>query len=175
MTTTQPEGRMEFKFYYAKHKSKLYFYVFRMLNDKMLTDDIVQNVFIKLYENMNNIRNTEFIAAWIYKTARNEVYSYLRQRKRKAEDLIDDEELFCSEALTDEMDNVELRALIMSALETIPEEQREAYLLKEYSGFSYKEIASLQDIDEELVKSRLFHARKKLIAKISKVILQYQE
>ncbi|MGE5411523.1 MAG: RNA polymerase sigma factor, partial [Clostridiales bacterium] len=46
---------MEFKFYYAKHKSKLYFYVFRMLNDKMLTDDIVQNVFIKLYENMNNI------------------------------------------------------------------------------------------------------------------------
>ncbi|MGE5352359.1 MAG: RNA polymerase sigma factor [Syntrophothermus sp.] len=163
---------MEFKFYYAKHKSKLYFYVFRMLNDKMLTDDIVQNVFIKLYENMNNINNTEFIASWIYKTARNEVYSFLRHKKRKAEDLLDDEVPLYSEALTDEMDNVELREIIMSALETIPEEQREAYLLKEYSGFSYKEIASLQDIDEELVKSRLFHARKKLIAKLSKFVLQ---
>ncbi|HEX2866052.1 MAG TPA: RNA polymerase sigma factor [Ignavibacteriales bacterium] len=162
---------MEFKFYYAKHKSKLYFYVFRMLNDKMLTDDIVQNVFIKLYENMDNINNREFIASWIYKTARNKVYSFLRHKKRKAEELIDDEEPLYSETLTDEMDNVELREMIMSALETIPEEQREAYLLKEYSGFSYKEIASLQDIDEELVKSRLFHARKKLIAKIAKVIL----
>lgn len=62
-----------------------------MLNDKVLSDDIVQNVFIKLYENIDQIRNKKFIPAWIYKTARNEVYHYLRSKKRKQEEEIDED------------------------------------------------------------------------------------
>ena len=50
------------------------------------------------------------------------------------------------------------------------EDFSEVFMLKEYSGLSYKEIASLLEIDEDLVKSRLYKARQKLINKISKLV-----
>jgi RNA polymerase sigma factor (sigma-70 family) len=55
-------------------------------------------------------------------------------------------------------------------LEVMNEDFSEVFVLKEYSGLSYKEIASLLEIDEDLVKSRLYKARQKLISKISKVL-----
>jgi RNA polymerase sigma-70 factor (ECF subfamily) len=49
-------------------------------------------------------------------------------------------------------------------------DQKEVYYLKEYGGFSYKEIAQMMEIDENLVKSRLYKVRQKLIKHISKMI-----
>ena len=54
-----------------------------MLNDKMRADDIVQDVFIKLFENLNNIHNKQSIQFWLFKTARNEMMSFLRSTKNK--------------------------------------------------------------------------------------------
>jgi RNA polymerase sigma-70 factor (ECF subfamily) len=142
-----------------------------MVNDKMLTEDILQNVFIKLYENLENIREKEFLATWVYTTARNEVFDYLRKKRRKPEDKINEEYEVTSEGdLVMEYENLELKKIIMNELELMPQEQREVYLLKEYSGLSYKEIAAIQNIDEELVKSRLFKTRQKLIKRISKLV-----
>ncbi|MEN8194339.1 MAG: sigma-70 family RNA polymerase sigma factor, partial [Bacteroidota bacterium] len=62
----------------------------------------------------------------------------------------------------------ELRIMILSELETIPIEQKDVFLLKEYGGLSYKEIAKLNDIDENLVKARLYKVRQKLIKRLSK-------
>ncbi|MCK7525290.1 MAG: hypothetical protein MZV64_50615 [Ignavibacteriales bacterium] len=59
----------------------------------------------------------------------------------------------------------------MNELEVMNEDFSEVFVLKEYSGLSYKEIASLLEIDEDLVKSRLYKARQKLINKISKICI----
>ncbi len=58
----------------------------------------------------------------------------------------------------------------MIELDNMNEDFREVFILREYSGLNYKEIASLLKIDDELVKSRLYKARQKLINKISKVL-----
>ena len=58
----------------------------------------------------------------------------------------------------------------MKELENINPEQKEIFILKEYSGLSYKEIAVLTEIDEELVKSRLYKVRQKLIKRVSKLL-----
>jgi RNA polymerase sigma-70 factor, ECF subfamily len=142
-----------------------------MVNDKMITEDIVQNVFIKLYENMENIREKEFVVSWIYATARNEIFNFLRKKRRNIEnDLKDENELYSEQNVVLEYENTELRKIIMNELDVMPPEQKEVYLLKEYSGLSYKEIAEIQNIDEELVKSRLFKIRQKLIKRISKLV-----
>lgn len=145
-----------------------------MLNDKMRADDIVQDVFIKLFENLNNIHNKQSIQFWLFKTARNEMMGFLRNTKNKkfiteAVD-IEDFEIENKTSLADEIENTELKKLILNELEIMNEDFSEVFILKEYSGLSYKEIASLLDIDEELVKSRLYKARQKLINRISKVI-----
>ncbi len=145
-----------------------------MLNDKMRSDDIVQDVFIKLFENLDNIHNKQSIQFWLFKTARNQMIGFLRSTKTKkliSETAdIDEVEISSDLSLEDEIENKELNKLILNELENMNEDFREVFVLKEYSGLSYKEIASLIDIDEELVKSRLYKARQKLIKKISKLV-----
>ncbi len=140
----------------------------------MLTDDIVQNVFIKLYQNLDSIRNKQSIQFWLFKSARNELYTLFRNTKLKklyneAEDY-DEIEIEDTVSLSDEFEIRELNKLIMNELEKISPEQKEIFILKEFSGLSYKEIASLMEIDEELVKSRLYKVRQKLIKRISRYV-----
>ncbi len=100
--------------------------------------------------------------------------AFLRNTKNKklisnAIDL-DDVEIETTNSLIDDIENKELNKLILNELDNMNEDFREVFILKEYSGLSYKEIASLLEIDEDLVKSRLYKARQKLINKISKLI-----
>ncbi len=140
----------------------------------MLTDDIVQNVFIKLYQNLDSIRNKQSIQFWLFKSARNELYTLFRNTKLKklyneAEDY-DEIEIEDTVSLSDEFEIRELNKLIMNELEKISPEQKEIFVLKEFSELSYKKIASLLEIDEELVKSRLYKVRQKLIKRISRYV-----
>lgn len=145
-----------------------------MLKDKMYADDIVQDVFIKLFENLNNIQNKQSIQFWLFKTARNQILGFLRSTKTKKllSDTvdIDDVEISSDKSLADEIENKEMNKLILRELEIMNIDFKEVFILKEYSGLSYKEIASLLSIDEGLVKSRLYKARQKLIKKISKLV-----
>ena len=165
---------IEFTILFNKYKKRIYNYALKMLNDKMRADDIVQDVFIKLFENLNNIHNKQSIQFWLFKTARNEMMAFLRNTKNKkfiTEVVdIDTYEIENKTSLADELENTELKKLILNELEVMNEDFSEVFILKEYSGLSYKEIASLLDIDEDLVKSRLYKARQKLINKISKVL-----
>jgi len=165
---------IEFTILFNKYKKRIYSYALKMLNDKMRADDIVQDVFIKLFENLNNIYNKQSVHFWLFKTARNEIMAFFRNTKNKklfsnAVDL-EDVEIETTNSLIDDIENKELNRLILNELENINEDFREVFVLKEYSGLSYKEIASLLEIDEELVKSRLYKARQKLINKISKLV-----
>ncbi len=165
---------VEFTILFNRYKKRIYNYAFKMLKDKMLADDVVQDVFIKLFENLDNIHNKQSIQFWLFKAARNQMMGFLRSTKTKkliseAAD-IDEIEIGSDVSLEDEIENKELSKLILSELENMNEDFREVFVLKEYSGLSYKEIASLIDIGEDLVKSRLYKARQKLINKISKVL-----
>jgi RNA polymerase sigma-70 factor (ECF subfamily) len=145
-----------------------------MLNDKMHADDIVQDVFLKLFENLINIQNKESVQFWLFKTARNEMMTFYRSTKNKKLITnavnIDDFEIEEPQSLEEVIENKELNRLILTELDFMNADFREVFILREYSGLSYKEIASLLEIDEELVKSRLYKARQKLVNKISKVL-----
>jgi RNA polymerase sigma-70 factor (ECF subfamily) len=143
-----------------------------MSSDRMLSDDILQDVFLKLYENIDSIVSKESILFWLFKSARNELYTIYRNTKIKKlyTEAEDPEELDepDSYSLPDEIELKELKVLVIKELEKINPDQKEAFILKEYSGFTYKEIAALTESDEELVKSRLYKARQKLIKNILK-------
>ena len=145
-----------------------------MSGDRMHSDDIVQDVFIKLYQNLDLIRNKDSVLAWLFKSARNELYSLYRNTKLKklyveSEDYEEIEKV-ADFSLSEEFEYRELNAIMMKELENINPDQKEIFVLKEYSGLSYKEIAVLIEIDEELVKSRLYKVRQKLIKRISKLL-----
>ena len=145
-----------------------------MLNDQMQADDTVQDVFIKLFENLDNIHNKQSIQYWLFRTARNEILGLFRNQANKKlyTDSVDIEDIQIGSdlALTEEIENKELSKLILIELNQMNTDFKEVFVLREYSGLSYKEIAVLLAIDEELVKSRLFKARQKLANRISKLV-----
>ncbi len=165
---------IEFTLIYNTHKTKVYNYVVRMVNDQMICEDIIQNVFLKLFENLKNIRNQNSIVYWIFKTTRNEVYEYYRRKKTKFSNLDSTDDMFYDIASEQNIENSfelkEIKEIVLKNLETLPFDQKEVFLLKEFGGLSYKEIASVMEIDENLVKSRLYKTRQKLIKILSKVI-----
>jgi len=145
-----------------------------MTSDAEITEDIVQNVFLSLFENLDIIRNKDSISFWIFKTARNEIYSHFRKMKLTRKNFIeakDDSFNFKSDYdLTAVYELKELKKIILDFLDELPEEQKEVYLLREYGGLSYDEISAVTEVETKTVKSRLYKVRQKLIKRLSKVI-----
>ncbi|MBL1213920.1 MAG: RNA polymerase sigma factor [Ignavibacteriae bacterium] len=168
-----PKKIIEFTITYNKYKLRIYNYVLKMVSDKMLCEDIVQNIFLKFYENMDLIKNKNSISYWLFKTARNDIYSFFRSKKVKSDQFnvldVDEVNKASSENLEIEYEKRELKNIVLNELDNLPDEQKEIYLLKEYGGLSYKEVAGIMEIDENLVKSRLYKTRQKLISLIRKV------
>lgn len=165
---------IEFTILFNKYKKRIYNYARKMLNDQMQADDTVQDVFIKLFENLDNIHNKQSIQYWLFRTARNEILGLFRNQANKKlyTDSVDieDIQIGSDSALTEEIENKDLSKLILIELNQMNTDFKEVFVLREYSGLSYKEIAVLLAIDEELVKSRLFKARQKLANRISKLV-----
>jgi len=161
---------IDFTIVYNRTKGKLYNYVFKMLNEKFLTEDIVQNVFLKFYENFYSIKTTN-VEAWLFVTARNEIYSYLRKRKVRNDYKVQFMNSFeFTEMSNENYEAKEIKEILEKELFQLEDELREVFILKEFSGLSYAEITNVLKIDESLVKGRLYRARQKLIKKISKII-----
>ncbi|OGU59210.1 MAG: hypothetical protein A2V66_11325 [Ignavibacteria bacterium RBG_13_36_8] len=145
-----------------------------MVSDRMVCDDIIQDVFMKLFNNIDKIRNKDSILYWLFRTTRNEIYSFYRSKSIKVDRFnvadTDEIEINSNENVEIECEQKELKDMLLVELDKLPHEQKEVYLLKEYGGLSYKEISAVMNIDENLVKSRLYKTRQKLINKFSKIL-----
>ena len=154
---------IDFTVIYNRHKKGLYNYVLMITRSTMVAEDIVHNVFMKLYDKYDTINEKEKLERWLFATARNEAMGYFRKVKVRAE-----EDLEIPEMLAGRMDpgrileDKEAGVLIERELKEMEPEQSEVFRLKELSGMSYNDIAVELEITEQLVKSRLFKARKKL-------------
>lgn len=138
----------------------------RMTNNTEISEDLVQNIFIKLYENLDSIRNKNSISFWLFKTARNEVFTYFRNNSRKPEYNVKDineMEIQSTINIESEFELKEMKELLLNELDKLPQDQKEIFIMREYSDLSYKEISSLLEIDINLVKSRLYKTRQKLM------------
>jgi RNA polymerase sigma-70 factor (ECF subfamily) len=145
-----------------------------MIRNTMASEDIVQNVFIKLYENIGSIRNRNSIKYWLFTTTRNEVMMVFRKKKSHLDQFnvsdINEIDIISNDLLSDEIEKKELKELILYELDKMSDEHKEVFYLKEYGELSYKEIAELMKISEELVKSRLYNTRQRLISKLKKIV-----
>ncbi len=161
---------IEFTIIYNRYKKKLYNYLLKLVSDTMLAEDILQTVFMKFYQNLPEMKNKSGAELWLFRTARNEAFTYFRSRKIQNREILpedDDYGISDNAMFESEMELKEVGQLISEELCKMSFENREVFILKEYNGFSYAEIASILGIEVTSVKSRLFKVRKKMIDKIS--------
>lgn len=166
--------RTEFIQAYTRLRKPVYNYVLRMVREKQQCEDMVQNAFLKLFEHYPQLRDRERVAAWIFRTVRNDVFQYFRTKQTHVDrfnvrdvDTIREQSPDNPEKDTEALN---VKDIVRGELDKLPVEQKDVFLLREYGGLSYQEIADLQGTDIELVRSRLHKARAKLIDQIKRII-----
>jgi RNA polymerase sigma-70 factor, ECF subfamily len=130
--------------------------------------DALQEAFVKAFQSLSRFDPDRAFGPWFFQILRNQCRDMLRSRAARFRVEVVDDDLLSYQSdrgpgsTQRERERTEARRLLWSALERVPEDQREILVLKELEGFRYQEIASVLDIPEGTVASRLFHARKAL-------------
>jgi RNA polymerase sigma-70 factor (ECF subfamily) len=139
-------------------------FVFKRVKDKAAADDIVQDVFLKVYNNLGQLKNSEKLTGWIYQITRNTITDHFR-KKNKTFDFIDDDS---------SSDSTNLNACVANCLRnlipTLPGKYREALELSEFGNLSQIQLAKRLGISYSGAKSRVQRARLILRQKIEKVL-----
>ncbi|MCX7907912.1 MAG: RNA polymerase sigma factor [Ignavibacteria bacterium] len=165
------EGEYAFLEIYRRYSNRIYAYCKRFLGDREDAMDVFQDTFIKFYQTSKDEREMTNLPAFLLRIARNLCLNALRQRRQSTE--IEDYMHF----INTEKDNeeTELLNLIKTALSKLPEEYREIFILREYQGMSYNEIANHLNISLPLVKVRLFRAKEKLREILAPYITEFSK
>lgn len=131
-----------------------------MNRDKMLSEDLTQEVFIKVIKYKASYKNGNF-AAWIYTIARNIFSSHYQKMKKERSNLIDDDRLDSNETLVSESNREELDHL-QRALLLLSNSDRELIVMHRFQEIKYEQIAQIIGSTENAVKVKVHRALKKL-------------
>jgi RNA polymerase sigma-70 factor (ECF subfamily) len=136
-------------------------------------DDLLQNIFIKVYRNINEYNTSLLFSSWIYRISHNEMIDWYRREKRRSTLSLDDEaqdiisKLITEEDHTSRFSNEEQKQYVITKLNTLDEKYKEILLLRFFDDKSYDEIADILKIPAGTVAVRLNRAKKQLQKNIS--------
>jgi RNA polymerase sigma-70 factor (ECF subfamily) len=160
-------GQHAFTDLYNKHRRRLLAYCFRLLQDRVVAEDVVQIAFQKAYESLPSLDNPELFFYWLFSIARNEVYAVIRKTKKSGTmSSIEEEDVWDEQTPHEVSIKTELTELVDLHLNHLKVEYREVLVLRHYDGLSYAEIAAVTGDSVSSVESRLFKARKALAKKL---------
>ncbi len=149
---------------YNRYKAPVYAFCVKMLLDKPVAQDVMQETFLRLYENRDRLMKTSSFKAWLFTIARNQCLNHLRRTTRHVP--LDEATPPVSGADTPgaRMEKSEQVEMVTRFLAQLKPDYREVIILREYQNLSYEEIAAVTRSSLSAVKSRLFKARRKLAA-----------
>jgi RNA polymerase sigma-70 factor (ECF subfamily) len=148
---------------YEMFKARIYQLAYRHSYNPAVAEDLLQDIFIKIFTHLGDVRNTETFPAWIYKIAMNTCYSYLRGKKLRLERTIPLGEIEgkLDEAVFDTHEK-EIGKPIDDAIQTLSAKLRAVFVLHDVEGFKHNEIARMLGCSVGTSKSQLFKARMKI-------------
>lgn len=142
---------------YSRLSPRTYAYCRRILNNKDEAQDIFQDAFIKFFESAKQDRIMTNVPAFLLRIARNLCVNHLRQE----EPMTSLEDYMAIEKNPSPEDD-ELLGLVKAAIELLPIEYREVFVLREYDGCTYQEIANITEQPISTVKIRIHRAKQKV-------------
>lgn len=151
--------------------------VARMISRPEDVEDVAQEVFLRLYYSMDQLRSPEVFEPWLYRLTVNASLDYLRKRRRRGESRMADlseQQVMMADAAAgarfseEEAQRAKTREFVDSLLSEVSESDRALLTLKEVEGLSLKELQSIYDVNESALKVRLFRARQRVLKAFEK-------
>ncbi|EEI93923.1 Sigma-70 region 2 [Sphingobacterium spiritivorum ATCC 33300] len=148
-----------------KYQQKIYWHVRRMVIDHDDADDVVQDIFIKVWRNLGNFREDSQLYTWLYRIATNECITFLNKKKQKQNvSLDDDTSAYLADSLSDGSyfngDKAQLK--LQQALLTLPEKQKLVFNMKYFDDMKYEEISDVLGTSVGALKASYHLAVKKI-------------
>ncbi|TNE56234.1 MAG: RNA polymerase sigma factor [Bacteroidetes bacterium] len=144
----------------------IYRFLLKHTRNESSAQDIVQETFMKVWDKHRDI-DAEKIKSYLFTTAYHTMINWIKTEKRIVDTDVSNLNIVSTQEISSEFD---LGAILEWALDKLPEIQKSVVLLRDYEGYSYKEIADITTLNESQVKVYIFRARKAL-----KEILNKQE
>ena len=146
-----------FDLVFEHYKNYLYLFIRKALPSEELPEGIVQEVFISLWLNRDNLDEDKPLKPWLFTIARNQIYDHLRKiySKRKYLDTLLSDYSVNSGAAANEAEYWEFERYLSEKINQLPERRREIFKLAKLEGKSYREIATLLKISENTVDMQM--------------------
>ena len=127
-------------------------------------NDVMQNMFIKVWKNLDNFREDSQLYTWLYRIATNESLTFLEQQKRRGTISMSDEDTGMSNKLKadDNFDGNKAEWKLQMAVQKLPEKQKVVFNLRYYEEMPYNEMSKVLDTSEGALKASYHHAVKKI-------------
>jgi RNA polymerase sigma-70 factor (ECF subfamily) len=173
MQRFQDGDRDAFEVLYQRYKAPIFTFLVRQYTSKDNANEITQETFIRVIRSAASFRHGSKFATWIFTISRNLAIDFLRKAKHRSHASLDqpigDNGPTLGERLPGNSPNPDkasaqstLRDDIAQALSNLPDDQREVFLLREYHGLPFREIATVVNAKEGTAKSRMRYALKTL-------------
>ena len=150
-----------------KYQERLYWHVRRMVVAHDDANDIIQNVFIKVWKSLEHFREEANLYTWLYRIATNETLSWMEQQKKRTSiSLSDDDDGSIANRLEAEkgFDANKLEWRLQQAIQSLPDKQKAVFNLRYYDEMPYEEMATVLDTSVGALKASYHHAVKKVEA-----------
>lgn len=166
-TTAPPspaDAEKEMRDVMARWAEPIYRHIRRMVVNHADAEDATQETFIKVFRNLDKLRQPEALKAWLYRIATNEALRMLADRKRSEAILAADLPPDAATAAADEyVDYTDLEAVrLQRAIHTLPPKQQAVFLLRYYDDLSYEEIADATGMTASSAKVNYHFAKNKI-------------
>ena len=155
-----------------KYERALYYHILKMIKDKEQVEDLVQETFVKAFDNLNTYSTNYAFSTWLYRIATNHTIDYLRKKKlntlsidkpMKTKDGEMEMQLPDDSAGTDrDIIRKQRQKIVQHAIDDLPEKYRKVIQLRHMEEKSYKEISDILDRPLGTVKAHIFRAREML-------------
>ena len=147
-----------------KHQEKLYWHIRRLVIDHEDSNDILQEVFIKVWKALESFRGDSELYTWLYRIATNEALGFLKKKKRRFFLPWQDVENVLMEKIeTDSgFTGNEIQRKLQKAIIRLPEKQRVVFNLRYYDEMKYEEMSKVLDTSVGALKASYHHAVKKI-------------
>jgi RNA polymerase sigma-70 factor (ECF subfamily) len=182
MVSFQGGDRAAFAQLVRRHQRPLFNFALRLTRDPSAAEEVVQDTFLRVVRSAGEFEHASRFATWLYTIARNLCVDHSRKRVLRNHPSLDApggaapgaEGPTLGDRTADPGSNVErsataaeIRVRVVAAVDALPDEQREVFLLREVSDLPFKEIALVVGVPENTVKSRMRYALERLQAQLS--------
>jgi RNA polymerase sigma-70 factor (ECF subfamily) len=154
------------------YRKRIFGTIARLIGRPEDVEDVAQEVFVRLYNSLDQLRSPEVFESWLYRLTVNAAYDYLRRSKRRKEsrmgDLSEEQVIMADSAAggrqeRSDREKQKIREFVDELFRDVSEQDRVLLTLKEVEGLSLKELEQIYDVKENALKVRLFRARQRVL------------